>query len=344
MQFISYTHWQQLPDNANTLFAQYEKDSLFFSRLWFENLVKTALKNEQSLLLPCVIEDENVLAILPLIQNKGENWYSLSTQYAARYTLLLADNAPTDTLNCLVQGLQQLPFRYLSINPIAEDDKNINALQNVMEKSGFHCHRTFRFFNWYYPVQGQAFKDYMASRSGVVRNNIARKQRKLQREHGYTIQLFIDEDLQQAVTDYHQVYQASWKANEFFTDFTQGVVESLAKPKWLRFAILYIAEQPVAAQIWFVAHGKANIFRLVYDENWKRYSTGSILTQYLMEYVIDTDKVEEIDFLMGNDAYKKDWMSERRLRWVLDCMVIREPKTKLARLKALWQLIIRHIS
>jgi hypothetical protein len=291
MQFISYTDWQQLPDNANTLFTQYEKDSLFFSRLWFENLVKTALKAEQSLLLPCVIENDNVLAILPLIQNKGENWYSLSTQYAALYTLLLADNAPADTLNCLVQGLRQLPFRYLSINPITEDDKNINALQHAMETSGFHCHRTFRFFNWYYPVQGQSFKDYMASRSSVVRNNIARKQRKLQREHGYTIQLFIDENLQQAITDYHKVYQASWKANEFFADFTQGVVESLAKPKWLRFAILYVAEQPVAAQIWFVVHGKANIFRLVYDESWKRYSTGSSLTQYLLEYVIDTDKV-----------------------------------------------------
>jgi hypothetical protein len=33
-----------------------------------------------------------------------------------------------------------------------------------------------------------------------------------------------------------------------------------------------------------------------------------------MEYVIDIDKVEEVDFLAGNDAYMQDWMSDRRER------------------------------
>ena len=37
-----------------------------------------------------------------------------------------------------------------------------------------------------------------------------------------------------------------------------------------------------------------------------------------MEYVIDTDKVEEIGFLRGNDAHKKDLMSVRRDRFTLD--------------------------
>ena len=44
------------------------------------------------------------------------------------------------------------------------------------------------------------------------------------------------------------------------------------------------------------------------------YSPGSILTQYLMRYAIDTDKVTEIDFLTGNERYKQDWMTVRRER------------------------------
>jgi hypothetical protein len=36
-----------------------------------------------------------------------------------------------------------------------------------------------------------------------------------------------------------------------------------------------------------------------------------------MQYVIDIDKVEEIDFLTGNEVYKQDWMSVRRQRWRL---------------------------
>jgi hypothetical protein len=35
----------------------------------------------------------------------------------------------------------------------------------------------------------------------------------------------------------------------------------------------------------------------------------------LMQYVIDQDRVEVIDYLCGDDAYKKDWMSHRRERW-----------------------------
>ena len=61
-------------------------------------------------------------------------------------------------------------------------------------------------------------------------------------------------------------------------------------------------------------HKKANIYRLAYDPDWKKYSPGSILTEYLMHYVIDTDKVTEIDFLTGNERYKQDWMTIRRER------------------------------
>ena len=34
-----------------------------------------------------------------------------------------------------------------------------------------------------------------------------------------------------------------------------------------------------------------------------------------MEHVIDTDKVHDVDYLTGDDAYKKDWMPDRRERW-----------------------------
>jgi CelD/BcsL family acetyltransferase involved in cellulose biosynthesis len=99
------------------------------------------------------------------------------------------------------------------------------------------------------------------------------------------------------------------------------MVAGFSKAGWSRLAVLYIKGQPVAAQLWFVCHDKAVIFRLAYDKAWKSYSPGSILTCFLMEYVIDTDKVEEIDFLTGNDAYKQDWMSVRRERYAMCCVL-----------------------
>ena len=47
-----------------------------------------------------------------------------------------------------------------------------------------------------------------------------------------------------------------------------------------------------------------------------------------MEHVIDTDQVEEIDFLTGNEAYKQDWMSDRRERFALSCVKSGKPAGK----------------
>ena len=74
----------------------------------------------------------------------------------------------------------------------------------------------------------------------------------------------------------------------------------------MRLGVLYAGENPIAAQIWIVAHRKAGIFRLAYDESWSKY--GSILTAYLMKHVFEVDQVEEVDFLTGNERYKQDWM------------------------------------
>ena len=331
MEFACYTDWAQLPDSANALFAQAEKASIFFSRPWLENISCNALEDGQSMLLACVVEADQVLALLPLMTGDGEHWASLGHLYTSLYSLLLTDTRQQAVLTCLVQGLGQLPLSSLRLAPVAENDPNLEGLQRAMESAGFFCHRYFRFYNWTHRTRGEAFADYMAARPGKVRSTVTRKSRKLEREHGYRIRLYTGNDLQQALTDYDTVYNASWKAKELFGNFIQGLATRLANQGWLRLAILYIEDKPAAAQFWFVVHGKASIFKLVYDEAWKRYSPGSILIGYLMEHVIDTDKVHEIDFLTGNDAYKMDWMSERRVRWGLYCGKPRQTRSKLAR-------------
>jgi CelD/BcsL family acetyltransferase involved in cellulose biosynthesis len=35
----------------------------------------------------------------------------------------------------------------------------------------------------------------------------------------------------------------------------------------------------------------------------------------MMEYVLDVDRVREVDYLTGDDKYKQDWMTHRRERW-----------------------------
>jgi hypothetical protein len=319
MKFVYYTDWKQLPESANALFDQGEKDSIFFSRPWFENLT-TALDDDQAMVLACVVAGNKVMAILPLMKSAGNTWLSLKHRYTTHYSLLLADNDQQQVLACLVQGLNQLPLNALLLEPIADNDHRIDGMQQIMETAGFSCERLFRLYNWIYRVQGQSFEDYMAARPAKLRNTISRKKRKLDREHGYEIRLFSGDEVPQAMSNYYAVYSASWKANEQYVDFLDGIVAGFSRPGWSRLAILCVNGQPIAAQLWFVLHDKASIFRLAYDKAWRQYSPGSILTSFLMEYVIDIDEVKEIDFLTGNDAYKQDWMSDCRERFALSCV------------------------
>jgi hypothetical protein len=326
MNFESYRDWDELPGAADTLFEQVEKQSLFFSRPWFESLNAMALEGNQSLLLVCVVDGADLLALLPLISHdpaqvdggQGEGrWQAFRHRYTALYSLLLAEENRSDVLSCLVAGLRQLSFRSLRLEPVADDDGNLFALQRAMEAAGFECQRYFRFYNWFHRTHGQTFEDYIAARPARLRNTIARKRRKLEREHGCEMCMYRGQAVAQALTDYHTAYSASWKALEQYGALLDGLAINLSAPDWTRLAVLYIGGKAAAAQLWFVVHGKASIFRLAYDEAWKSYSPGSILTSFIMQHVIDIDRVEEIDFLAGNEAYKQDWMSERRERWGL---------------------------
>ena len=345
MKFLCYNDLDQLPESANALFEQGEKDSLFFSRPWFENLA-TELDDDQAIMLACVVAGSKVMAILPLLKSDGNNCYSLKHRYTTHFSLLLTDEDQLQVLTCLAQGLSQLPLRGLLLEPVADDDSRIASLQRSMEASGYSCERRFRFYNWIYRVQGQSYEDYMAARPARLRNTISRKRRKLDREHGYDIRLFTGDEVPQAMSDYYAVYNSSWKANEQFVNFLDGIVAGFSRSDlsgagWSRLAVLYVNEKPIAAQLWFVVHAKANIFRLAYDQTWKKYSPGSILTSFLMEYVIDTDKVEEIDFLTGNDTYKQDWMSDRRERYVLSCVKIVKPITAYQRFIELLKAMLK---
>jgi len=332
MKFEYYNHWSQLPASVDSLFESAGHHSMFYTREWFETLYSTvyapthASKGEdaQSLLLLSVVDEGNVLALLPLIGANGR-WQSFSHKYTALYSLLLMEEKKSEILTCLVNGMSQMPILSLQLSPIAEDDNNLLCLQQVMESFGYDCHKHFFFYNWFYRTEQLPFDEYLAARPSRLRNTIARKGRKLEREHGYKIRLFKGNEVQLGLKDYHAAYTSSWKANEQFVELLEAAANNLSQPDWTRLAIMTIDGKVAAAQLWFVVQDKASIFRLAYDEEWKRYSPGSILTAYLMQYVIDTDKVEEIDFLTGNEPYKQDWMSERRQR--LRVLFIKHPES-----------------
>ena len=104
-----------------------------------------------------------------------------------------------------------------------------------------------------------------------------------------------------------------------------GLLRTTAGKGMLRFGLARLDGQPVAVQAWIVGHGRAEIYKLAYDEQYKSFAPGTLLTAMMMEHVIEVDGVSEVDYLIGDDPYKETWMSERRERWGIVAYNLRTP-------------------
>jgi hypothetical protein len=149
----------------------------------------------------------------------------------------------------------------------------------------------------------------------MVRNTIKRMTKKFAADGGTLQVVSHTQDLPAAIAAYQQVYAASWKRPEPFADFSPGLLTTCASQGWLRLGIAWLNERPIAAQLWIVANDRAEVYKLAYDEEFKAYSPGTLLTAKLMQHAIELDNVKEIDYLIGDDPYKETWMSHRRERW-----------------------------
>lgn len=208
------------------------------------------------------------------------------------------------------QSLRQ--YDLIDLAPLSE--LNADSVMNELDKLGFFCEKYQMSANWTHPGITST-EDFWALRPNRMKNILKSKKIKLQRDHKYEIKILDEKNIdnfQLMLGHYHDVYNKSWKNNEPYTDFIDDIALEEHKKGKLRMGILYYDDVAVAAQIWFVHHQTAYIFKLSYDNVYRTESFGTILMEALFNHVINQDKVTTVDFLTGDDKYKADWMTTSR--------------------------------
>lgn len=204
----------------------------------------------------------------------------------------------------------------LDMHPLDAQSTWLAPWEHGLRRAGYWTDRYFCFGNWYQPVPPGGFEAYWADRPSALRNTVARARRRLDRQGVWRLDIVTggQPGLDAAIDAYVSVYNRSWKTPEPNPAFMPGLIRLAAQQGWLRLGLLQVGGEPVAAQLWLVAGGKANIFKLAYVQGFEKLSVGSVLSAELMRHVIDVDRVREVDFLSGDDPYKSDWMGHRRER------------------------------
>ena len=204
----------------------------------------------------------------------------------------------------------------IQLAPLDTDSSFFTAAPKALRDAGWITDDYFCFGNWFAELAEPGFENYFAERSSQVRNTVTRARKKLDKDPSFHIAVLTTQGpaLEQAIEDFTAVYNDSWKKPEPFPVFIPSLCRSAADMGWLRLGILKLDGQAVAAQLWLVSSGTAYIVKLAYRQEYAKRTVGSVLTAHLMQHVIDTDSVRTIDYLIGDDSYKRDWTPLRRER------------------------------
>lgn len=191
------------------------------------------------------------------------------------------------------------------------------SIATVLRDHGFHTFRTPQHGNWVAHIDG-SFASYFAQRPSQLRNTVKRRSKAIAKDHRLEL-VVLTKPERKHVADYVEVYDASWKEPEPFPEFIPELIACAAQFGVLRLGIAYLDGEPAAAQLWIVEAGRAVIYKLAYKERFKTTSVGSILSHEMFRHAIDVDGVTLVDYGIGDDAYKRAWMTERREVYQLTC-------------------------
>lgn len=277
---------------------------------------------------------------LHLMQTRsGTPLVALSNYYSCLYGPASADGLAGDAAaagvdwTAAAQALRRLPgSAVLRLQPLDASAAWLAGLEGGLRAAGYRTARYFAFGNWYQPVPAGGFAAYWPERPSALRNSTERGRRRLNKAGDWRIDIVTQAGpaLEAALAGYQRVYAQSWKQPEPCPRFISSLVALAAERGWLRLGVLWLNDEPIAAQLWLTQAGKANIYKLAYVKGMEKLSAGSLLTQALMQHAMDVDQVTEVDYLSGDDPYKADWMAHRRERVGLAAFDPRRPAGLLA--------------
>ncbi len=314
------------------------KPDLFQTLPWFVNLERHGHDSADPVQILRVEGPPGSEMLLPMVRRRrapaavyGPVWAALSNYYSSLYGPVGAGGKHLkQACRAAVKHLRVVErAAVIDLQPLDAEGEFLFSIERALRDEGYATHRYFCFGNWYLKLDGRSFSAYYdATVPSRVRNTIRRARKKFDEAGGWDMRIETRDSpqLEQAIAEFDTVYRKSWKVPEPFPEFMPNLIRTAAAQGWLRLGVLRLAGQPIAAQLWLVHEGRALIYKLAYDEAFKRQSAGSVLTHELMRHTIDVDGVAEVDYLTGDDAYKADWMSDRRERVGLLAFNLRRPQ------------------
>ena len=224
------------------------------------------------------------------------NWYTL------RFATIREGDRDEKLDHAIADALRRRGIASIELHPLGNPARHSASYvrggwKTVAETTGA---------NWQADVAGKSFDDFWSARPARLRNTAERKARAANLD--ISVHSRFDP---QAWSAYEDVYTASWKPEEGSPAFLRALAEQEGAAGTLRLGIAREEGCPIAAQFWLVENGHATIHKLAHREDARHSSPGTLLSLALFRHVIDVDRVQRIDFGLGDEPYKAEWMDRK---------------------------------
>lgn len=299
------------------LFLRQEPSHLEQSLDWFNLIAATALPTHEEARIYVVRDSADEILAFPARFNKRDkSLHSLTNFYSSRFDFPRMSKNPGLLLRSLFEFLRRdTGLSEITLSPVPENAEILEIAYAALLESGWAgAHYWDCFVNW--TLQGiGSYSDFLSFAPSRLVNTIARKKRQfLSEDHGKLCIVIGGDDLAKAQRDYLEIFKQRWGYEEPFPEFIPGLLELASQRGWLRLGLAQYRGETIAAQIWLSTTEESCIFKLAHKPEFERYSPGTLLTAHLLESALDHDQVKRIDFLSGDDSYKRSWMNTRTTR------------------------------
>jgi CelD/BcsL family acetyltransferase involved in cellulose biosynthesis len=336
----TYETLDALPSSYSSLFDEAAADSFYLSKAWFRTLLATTADNGDRVRIYGIeasgAAKAALIARVPCAEGRMGQIGMLralvgfSTVYSPLFSVVGPPAADrTAVASALAAALSKERPRWDCIHLKALDPASpaFACLEQSLRARGLIVQPYLGFGNWFEPTAGLSFEEYLARRPAALVNTYRRKEKKLGKRDGVRFCLYRDPaEANEGIVAYERVYANSWKTPEPYPRFMPALIRTAARMGALRLGVVWIGDEPVAAQVWITWQGRSTIFKLAHDQRFDALSVGSVLTMWMMRHALDVDRVSEVDFGVGDDPYKRTWLAHRRERWGLLALSPRTPK------------------
>jgi hypothetical protein len=249
---------------------------------------------------------------------QGGRLGSLVVPYSLEWRPLPAHQADRAALHQAGRGLARLLARRAPtrLEALDSDAPGLDDILAGIREGGLAVGRYRHFGSWHEQLpSGTDWKGYLATRPSALRATVQRRTAATLRRCHVSLHDAPGPALERAILAYATVRDRSWKPLEPFPEFDAALLRATAAIGALRLGVLWRGPgEPIAAQYWVLAGGRASLLKLAHVRDEKAASPGTVLTALMLRHLIEVDGVSDFDFGRGDDAYKRLWCSQRRQR------------------------------